>query len=234
MKKTLFCALLGFVLMGFYSCEKETVEEPSKIVDVSFDVKFVECGSMTRSAEDEYLNFYNKHIKTKELIPTNYNLTIYDLQDKIVASLTGKWNLTSFQLPTGKYKVKGSSYGDYTIAELDFDEEINIDSSGNIVLTAKYGCFLLMFPTAGGASYKYYTSEPGGAYRSYDLPKVEDMCYMFVEDNVTFDSVSCNIGEQNFDVKLFNSTFKFQNGYFYYFDIVSGTFNIPPMSNGGL
>ena len=117
--------LLCTTVLYFYSCNKEDGQKSIEMVDVCFDVKFVQSGAMTRSAEETYLDFYNKHIKTKELVPSSYNLTITNSKNETVTQLRGDWDITSLQLPIGTYKVTGTSQGNYSIASLKFDEEIN-------------------------------------------------------------------------------------------------------------
>ncbi len=234
MKKNFGLMLLCATIVGFVSCDKEQTNERSEIVEVSFDVQFVQSGSMTRGAENAYSSFYNNHIKTKELVPEYYDLTITNSKNEKVAVLRGEWDITSLQLPTGTYKVTGSSNGDYSIASLKFDEEVNITSSGTITLTAQYDCFLLMFPTNNGAYTYEYVIGGGSTYKNYDMPKVDDVCYMFVKTATSFNSICYNLGEQDNYLYVNNESFDFQNGYYYYFDVVSGSFNIPEMENGGI
>ncbi len=66
------------------------------------------------------------------------------------------------------------------------------------------------------------------------MPKVDDVCYMFVKTATSFNSICYNLGEQDNYLYVNNESFDFQNGYYYYFDVVSGSFNIPEMENGGI
>ena len=146
MKRIFFFALFSVSLMGLYSCEKEKIKESSKIVDVCFDVNFIERGSMRRTtADDIYQEFYNRHITTKELIVENYNLTLTNEEGIEIAQINGKWDISTIQLPVGKYRITGYSRGDsstFSSASLQFDETIDIQSSGVITLTAAYDCYL--------------------------------------------------------------------------------------------
>lgn len=237
MKKFFFCALWSITLIGFYSCKKEKIEEPSKMVDVCFDVKFIESGSMTRNAEDVYQEFYNKHILTKELVQDNYDLTIKDENGNTVAEISGYWDATTIQLPTGTYTVKGSSNGggDYSIVSLIFDEVIKIQSSGTILLTPKYDCFLLLFPTNNG-TYKYqYINEVYQSSNKYtDLPIANDVAYLFLRSKGLIDYIQYSDGTDRCKLSFKSDNFNFQHGYYYYFSIVTGTFYIPPMENGSI
>jgi hypothetical protein len=117
MKRTGLMLLCAAVLV-FSSCEKDDVSEEPKIVDVCFDVQFPQSGSMTRGANEDYLNFYNNHIKTKNLVPKSYSLTIQNEAGETIASLNGNWDMTSFRLPIGKYRIEGRSSGNLSIPRL--------------------------------------------------------------------------------------------------------------------
>ena len=234
MRKIFRLMLLCATMVAVSSCENENTTNKSEMVDVSFGVKFVESGSMTRGAEDAYSSFYNNHIKTKELVPKYYDLTITNSKNDTVAVLRGEWDITSLQLPTGTYRVTGTSDGDFSITSLKFDEEINITSSGTIILTAQYDCFLLMFPTNNGAYTYEYVIGGGSTYKNYDMPMVDDVCYMFIETLTSFNSICYNLGAHDNYLYVNNESFDFQNGYYYYFNVVSGSFDIPMMENGGV
>ena len=222
--------LLCATMVAVSSCENENTTNQSEMVDVSFGVKFVESGSMTRGASEEYAEFYDKHIKTKELIPTDYNLTIYDLNGTQISTLQGSWDLTTFRLPIGKYRISGRSYGNYSKAELIFDEEIEIKSSGDIQLTAQYGCFLLMFPSKNCETYGYRTNSKD----SYnDITKIDNLYYMFVKSSYYL-SIRCTADSNTIYTDIHELDVDFKYGHYYYFDIMSGSFDIPMMENGGV
>ena len=236
MKKLFTMMLLCATAVCFYSCNKETpdVIDESKIVDVCFGVKF-ESGNMSRAtAEDVYQDFYNKHIVTKELVRKDYKLTIADEQGKIVAEIDGEWDITTIQLPTGKYRVTGNSTStrnDYSTISLKFDEYINVQSADVIALTAQYDCFLLLFPKNSNAySYKYVLDF--NTSTKNDMPTLDDLCYMFVNSHYEIDYIMYSNGTDNTKFEFRYSDF--QIGYYYYFNIVTGAFNIPPMENGGI
>lgn len=226
--------LLCATMVAFSSCEKDDVSEEPKIVDVCFDVQFPQSGTMTRGGSEVYLDFYNNHIKTKNLVPKSYSLTIKNEVGEIIASLNGNWDMTSFRLPIGKYRIEGRSSGNLSMPRLEFNEEINITTSGTITLTAQYGCFLLIFPSNNEESYKYSIREYGDVYKYNDLPKVDNICYMFIENITTFNSITCTIGQQYFTISLSELSSYFKNGFYYYFDTISGSFNVPPMPNGSI
>ena len=232
MKKFFELMLLCATVIGIVSCEKCSENIKPEIVDVCFDVQFVQSGSMTRSASDEYSTFYNNHIKNKELVPQHYTLTITNSKNEYVATLNGTWNITSLQLPTGIYKVTGESNGDYKIASLKFDEEINITSFGTFTLTAQYDCFLLMFPTDKGAS-NYQYAEGNSLYSiKYEMPTIDNLSYMFVSDITPLLRISYDTAEGSNILDINNESFNFENGYYYYYNIISSSFDIPPMESG--
>lgn len=241
MKKILSFLLLCVAAICCLSCENgEDGNVEKKLVDVCFGVKFVESGSMSRATADEvYQEFYDKHIATKELVRNDYELTIENENGKVVAKIDGIWDTTSIQLLTGKYRVTGSSisYNDYSKVSLIFDEVINVSESEKFNLTAQYDCFLLLFPRKNGHyNYYYYDGQYSGSIA--EMPIVEDLCYMFIREdsilrNVCYYSGSSS-SQDRVDVALSNYGEIFQNGKYYYFNIITGTFNIPPMENGGI
>ena len=240
MKKVLSFLLLCVAAAGCLSCDNgEDVNVERKLVDVCFGVKFVESGSMSRGvADDTYQDFYNKHIVTKELVKDDYTLTIKDENENTIAEVKGVWDTTSIQLLTGKYRVTGSStsYNDnYSKVSLIFDEVINVSESDTFNLTAQYDCFLLLFPRKDAHyAYYYYDGSYSGSITA--MPIIDDLCYMFIREG-SLKSKICYYGgfassQDRVDVTLSNYSEIFQTGNYYYFNIVTGTFTIPPMDNG--
>ena len=234
MKKILSFLLLCVAAICCLSCDNgEDVNVEKKLVDVCFGVKFVESGSMSRATADEvYQEFYNKHIATKELVKKEYQLTIRDMSGVTVAELNGTWDVTTIQLPEGTYQISGNSVGDYETVSLRFEEDVEIKSSGTINLTAQYSCYLLLFPTNSGTySYKYSDSY----YESYtNMPTVDDLSYMFMSTIWDSFRIVYSDGTDSTTLRFNSENFKFEIGKYYYFNIVTGTFNIPPMENGGI
>ena len=239
MKKVVSFLLLCVAAAGCLSCDNgEDVNVEKKLVDVCFGVKFVESGSMSRGiAEDTYQDFYNKHIVTKELVKDDYKLTIKDENGNIIAEVNGTWNTTSIQLLTGKYRVTGSSTHnvDFSKVSLTFDEEINVSESETFNLTAQYDCFLLLFPRKDAHyAYYYYDGSYSGSITA--MPIIDDLCYMFIREGSLKSKICYYAGfassQDRVDVTLSNYGEIFQIGNYYYFNIVTGTFTIPPMDNG--
>ena len=217
------------------SCENENPTYQGEMVDVSFSVKFVESGSMTRSASELYTQFYNEYIKTKYLLPTNYTLTIYSLEGAEISTLHGTWDLTMIRRPLGKYRISGESTNDSdNDIQLIFDEEIEITSSGTIELTAQYNCYLIMCPKNGSEEeYRIYRNPNNSSTRMYSTSSIH---YIFAKEGTNFSYITYKeyySGDyQTLNIEELSSTFK--NGYYYYFDQMSGTFDIPMMENGGI
>lgn len=236
MKKILSFLLLCVAAICCLSCENgEDVNVEKKLVDVCFGVKFVESGSMSRATADEvYQEFYDKHIATKELVKKEYQLTIRDMSGATVAELNGTWDVTTIQLPEGTYQISGNSVGDYETVFLRFEEDVEIKSSGTINLTAQYSCYLLLFPTNGGQySYTLYTKS--GMYTdSMALPTVDDLSYLFASSLGYSHYIKYSDGTDQTTLYFNSENFQFEIGKYYYFNIVTGTFNIPPMENGGI
>ncbi|MBE6198467.1 MAG: hypothetical protein E7141_07345 [Rikenellaceae bacterium] len=234
MKKILSFLLLCVAAICCLSCENgEDVNVEKKLVDVCFGVKFVESGSMSRTTADEvYQEFYNKHIATKELVENSYKLTIENEQGSVIATIDGTWDKTTIQLLTGKYKVTGkSTCYDRSKVSLKFDEMITVSSSETINLTAQYDCFLLLFPRKN-ATYSYYSDDD----YTFPLPNIDDLSYLFMSDLNSVSTVYYRgkLSSDEAQLKLTPYRETFQIGRYYYFNIVTGTFTIPPMENGGI
>jgi hypothetical protein len=108
---------------------------------------------------------------------------------------------------------------------------ITVSSSETISLTALYDCFLLLFPRKN-ATYSYYSDDD----YDFPLPNIDDLSYLFMNDLNSVSTVYYK-GEMSSDkaaLKLAPYKDTFQIGCYYYFNIVTGTFNIPPMENGGI
>lgn len=231
MKKLLpVCILALSICIG---CNKA----PAELIDatVSFSYQLPQSGSMTKTtADDVYNAFYDAHIKTKELLPTTYGLTIKSESDKTVAQIYGKWGEKHLiHLPKGSYKIVGhsteSSTKYYSRAALAFNETVEInENTNNINLTAIYDCFLLMFDKANKSEFSYsYDSS------AHSMPEIDNLYYMFLsstsnyrlrwENEKTLSDSSLNLEE-----------FAFNKGYFYYFNDVNESFDIPKMQNGSI
>ena len=180
-------------------------------------------------------------IKSGQLLPDPYNLKISTLDGKEVASISGVWNKNQpVMLATGKYHVVGTSNGGasvndyYRKAILVFDEEVEItENTTSVTLHAEYDCFLLLFDAEGKT---YFTWSADGKYTdaatSGDVPKVSDFYYIFAQSIKDSGNIKWNYdGKEN---TVWMSGFEFQKGYYYYFNDLSGAFEIPKMKPGSI
>ena len=142
-------------------------------------------------------------------------------------------------LATGKYRVVGNSKGGVTYndyfnkAVLVFDEEIEItEATTTILLHANYDCFLLLFDAAEKTYFRWSADGTSTSGISGDVPKVSDYYYIFAQGFKENGYVQWNYGSK--ENRIWMADFKFEKGRYYYFNDVSGKFEVPKMSAGSI
>lgn len=234
MKKLWFLSCIMFLLLG---CN----EIDTKQVAVTFNYALPESGSMTKAtAAEVYDTFYKKYIKTGELLPDPYSLSFTTLDGVEVARISGEWSKDKpVMLSTGKYQVKGSSIGGmnysdyYNKAPLSFDEVIEItEKTSSITLHAIYNCFLLLFDAEGKTYFKWSADGTANSDVSGDVRIAGDWYYIFVQEFKDAGNIKWNYGSK--ENRIWMAQFNFQKGYYYYYNDLSGSFEIPKMQPGSI
>ena len=232
--------LIATIAVACQSCSSDNNEpapEPQE-VEVKLDYSLFESGSMTRSGETVYQQFYNDFIKTKELAPKTYSLS-FVANNKYVQQVSGKWGIDdAVLLREGTYSVSGTSapadgtyFSDYMY--LLFNEEVNISKEmTKLTLNAKYDCFLLMFDAVNiktiSATFSTYS---GGS----ELSKAGNTYYLFVNSTKNGEGrdLYIKLTRQNgSNVELNIAAMGLQKGKYYYFNDMTNSFDIDPMENG--
>ena len=207
MKKIVLAFAIMLTLLSCSNEDEIIVDQPETEVEVSLDYSFVETGYMTRSGSDVYMDFYNKYIKTKLLL------------------LTGEYEVTGTSVPSSSMCLD--------TAYLYFDENIIIDNeTQEINLTAKYDSYLLMFDKSDKrmVDYKYGSGYTTDSPSSISLKNVDDIYYAFFNKLLANEnSIEINRGVIS-TISL--DDIPFEKGKYYYFNDVSGSFDIPPMESG--
>lgn len=231
--------LLLIALGVLYGCGKTQPEVP--MIAVSFDYALPESGSMTRAtAAEVYDSFYESFIKTRELLPTLYTLSFKTMEGVEVASISGDWsNNKPVMLSTGKYQVTGTSkghvtYNDYYYrAPLIFEEVIEInENTSSITLHAIYDCFLLLFDAEGKTNFRWSADGSASSGISGDVPQAGNWFYIFVQEFKANGNVQWNYGgKQN---RIWMGGLYFQKGYYYYYNDLAGSFEVPKMKPGSI
>ena len=238
-KLLLLCATVAVL----FSCSKSDIPAPveeREQVSVSFDYTFTKGQTMVKSAGDDYNSFYNAKIATKQITPENYNITLTDKSTGTVYEHEGKWGGNDrVQILSGTYKVTGYSRPvTKTIDTLAmvFNEEITVSAQGSsITLNAENDSYFLIFGKEYLSSVKY-KSWDGSVAKGIDV-QLKDFdnkfFYMFIRE---FPYPSQNILTL-IDINSKTSTIdiqknSFKKGYYYYFNALSNTFNIPQMTAG--
>ncbi len=247
MKKFLLLLVLMVPMLAVTGCggdalKDEPVSEKSD-VEVNLDYTFFESGSMSRSAEATYQEFYDNYVKTKLIAPKSYELTFKTEGGAIAQTVSGVWNGTSVLLKEGQYNVTGKSYhANYTSQNngiryvcdslyLSFEEPISISKeTKTLVLKAKYDCYLLLFKEE---NIKSIQSTFG-----VDPQKAGAVYYLFVNADTykwMNDTVKLSIIIYKKDGTRINQTIGnmgFEVGKYYFFDDMTNSFDIDPMPNG--
>lgn len=235
MKKILLFALIALIF-GFAGCSKDEEIIVPENCTFSIDFAFPTSGEMTKAdvtASKLYNDFYEQYIKTKIYTPKRYDLT-FSKGDKIVASFEGEWNADLITLPEGEYSVSGKSetlFSDLKYPKLTFNQTIIIDrNTKSVSLTANYNSYLIFFDKI---SCSESSLRKTGAY-NYDVKEsfgeTEDIFYAFLPYG-TYDYINYKTHDSNGGA-IFLDNFVFEMGKYYYFDVVSGSFSIPPMEAG--
>lgn len=241
--KKLFIIIVLCVLIT--SCNSNDASIMKSEVDVKLEYSIMQSGSLSRSSEDVYMEFYESCIKTKKLAPKNFELTFKtDAKDAEVKRIIGTWgDNEGVRLIEGSYKVSGNtSPKKSTFAGdslwLTFDETINIQKEqSRILLSANYDCFLLMFDTTDIESiYAYRRNNDAESSRFY-LNSSNGIYYLFVhKTSILFDNDSrlmIKIERPSGTlITLDIDKLSFEKGKYYYFNDVTNTFNIDPMESG--
>lgn len=235
--KALFKVTVLLLLITSSCSSKENVlDDPT--VELSFSYVLSNSGRLTKSVSDDiYQSFYDSYVKTKEVLPKSYFLQVKNSSEEVIATLYGDWEKKDVvKLPLGTYHVVGYSRGgtysadNYRKASLIFDEKITINSyTTEVVLNAQYNCFLLLFNGSGKSGFTWTADGTAQPDVSGDVPKAGDLYYLFVRTYNSNISISWIYGSNTNSMNLY---YDFKNGYYYYFDDISGTFNIPKMQNG--
>lgn len=238
MKKiTVFMGILSSLFFNACSSSEEepvVVEEQSSVT-FYLDLAFVEGGSMSRSNSDVYTKFYNEKIKTKELIPDDYEISFTNTVTGTRYDFTGKWsNKDKITLLEGTYKVNGASRTSEMCsdkASITFTQDVEVNTGmASLTVTAGYECCLLMFNKSNITKLEF-------KYSSNTIPlfTYEDYYYCF---GVNLNSSSSNSvyfnGERDngstFTFKVGENTF--ETGKYYFFNDVTSSFDVPTMEAG--
>ena len=231
-KLLLFLLPLAMVV----SCSKD--EEPvQKVGKFTIDYILPQSGSMTKSGEDLYNDFYEKYIKTKIVTPKRYDITFINKDTGYDMQISGVWgdNATVI-LPYGKYIIQGNSLHPFGVSQtpaaydtlrLSFGGEIVInEESGNITLEAQYDSYMLMFNKQGN-SVTYFTNK-----EHYNVASKDNIYYFFGYKGMPKSSEISITKDNGNIIGIEIGVYQFENGIYYYFDDVDHIYNIPPMSPG--
>ncbi len=117
---------------------------------------------------------------------------------------------------------------------LCFNEKINItQETKTVILTALYDSYMLMFDKADKTSIKYYYDPSTYSPNNVSFCDIDGLYYAFF--NSLWGSSSINkiiikrtVGETTIDMNVI----PFEKGKYYYFNDLSNSFEVPPMTSG--
>lgn len=241
--------MAGFILcVGalFQSCstsgEEEVIVPPG---EANFRMDYtLTSGTMRAIAGEVYEKFYNDQIKTRRLTPDTYSLEFTNKGTGQKIEVNGLWSERKMvRMPEGTYTVTGKSAdGDRTYvcdkAVLSFNEEITVTADmESLLLQAKYASPLLFFSGESTKSVTYYAiNYPSLEYQTEKLPEVDGYYYAFMKafGGVSLDFKSYFEVERNGGTltKMYSNNLKLDNGKYYFYDDVTGGFNLEPMTPG--
>lgn len=235
MKKILFLlAMLPMVVFTACSSSEDSPTPDVEKIEVSFLLDYTfESGSMSRSNDEVYDEFYESNIKTKLLVTDDYQIEFRNKESGTSYKCNGKWsNEDRITLPVGVYKVIGESYAGKSCSEkasIKFEKDIEIKAdTKRVVLEADYDCWLIMFAKSNIKSIQYFCVNPKDELKMY-----KDYFYAFCqnESGYPYFLIKRENGS-SFEFKIDDDVF--ENGKYYFFndDDEASTFNIPKMSAG--
>lgn len=236
MKKILLLVMTTLAIAGCSNEEQNNLVPEEVTVNIDYD--FWESGSMSRSGADLYTNFYNKYIKTKLLTPTTYTLALSTKDVPKSTTINGYWgNKDGIRLLEGTYNIYGTSNPISSKASIDtlsmsFSEKVAITKeTTSITLTAKHSSFMLIFDASNTTSIDYSGYLHGG-YGTYSLAKKDDIFYIFISKDIEESDKIVITRKNKKQVTIYLYGFPFEKGKYYYFNDVTNSFDIPPMTEG--
>lgn len=247
MKKLLLALALMVPMLAFTGCGGENRQDepvaPKAEVKVGLDYAFLESGSMSRSGETAYQEFYNNYVKTKQIAPKSYELTFKTEDGTIAQTVSGPWIGSSVVLKEGNYTVTGNSYHSNFRSDnksvryvcdslyLSFEEPVSITKETvKLVLKAQYDCYLLLFNEANiktiQTTFGVNPQKAGSVYYLFvnaDTYKWMDLNYSLsiIINKKDGTRIDLSIGGMGFEV-----------GKYYFFNDMTNSFDIDPMPNG--
>lgn len=241
MKKLFMSVAVMCSALCFQSCNNEIEIKEPQVVEFSLDYSF-SSGSMVRSANDDaYNKFFEDHIKTREITPDNYAFTFTNKETGQINEIRGLWSENNLvRLPEGTYAVKGNSYdGDGLYVKdkvvLSFDTETAISNSTNsITLKANYNCPLVFFSAELTDKVRYRSGVTSGYQEKIDdLKTLDNYHYCFVKEFSESDNSYFEITRTNSKIsKVFTKNLNLENGKYYFFNDMTGGFELDPMTPG--
>lgn len=242
----LTCMTMGVFSLLLSACGENSESEPSmeqEEVVIHLDYSLMESGSMSRAGEDVYSKFYDSYVKSKLLTPKKYTLSFKNKNSYSVKNITSEWgSVEGIRLLEGSYTVNGTSSPQYSGNTLSFagdsiwmkfNETIDIGKTDtNIVLNAKYDCFLLLFDAQNIESIYAY-SHYNTSKRFYPT-QTDGIYYIFINSTTASDErVKIDIKRKTgASITLDLQYLRFEMGKYYYFNDVTNTFDIEPMEQG--
>ena len=226
------------VALFLHSCG-EDIKQPSE-VEFTIDYSF-SSGSMSRATNDEvYTNFFNDYIKTRKITPNHFSVSFINSETKQKTEITGLWTEKSFvKLLEGNYTVSGNSINKSSTYKyvrdslaLSFNDNISINSkTTDLKIKAEYNCALIFFDTSKTTKVRYANDD---YYNKTDEPLniLNGYFYGFVHSFSGDNSYIEVTRKYDKAVKIYTKNLNLENGKYYFFNDMTGGFDLEPMTPG--
>ena len=218
--------------------------EIGRTAEFSIGYTLMQSGSMTRSAESVYNDFYTNYMLTKVVAPETYSLQFDGNKMSVV---DGRWDDSSMvTMLAGTYTVTGTSGPSGRVGDrmyLIFNEKVKIEpNTTSIVFNPAYDCSLVIFKKSDFASARCeYRPSPSYATDKTQFAEIGDYLYLFISEP-SYESGGWGTMPLHIYAKKpsgeeieFNAhELGFKKGYYYVFDTITNSFNVPEMRRGVL
>lgn len=239
MKKLFFQLTVLTAVLCLSSCNKDEIRQPQ---EVEFTIEYsFSSGSMSRATNDEtYTKFFNDYIKTRKITPNHFSISFINSETNQKTDITGLWTEKSLvKLLEGDYTVSGNSINKSSSYKyvrdslaLSFNDNISINSkTTSLKIKADYNCSLIFFDASKITKVRYVNDD---YYNKVDesLNILNDYFYGFVHSYIGDNSYIEITRKYDKTVKIYTKGLNLENGKYYFFNDLTGGFDLEPMTPG--
>lgn len=244
MKKLFFLLIAVVAMASMTSCDSDEIQNEiqsdSSLVKVELTPSF-SSGNITR-ATDLYSQM---HHKISGLLSDSYSLTFTETTTGKKYTFSGNWG-DSILIKSGTYRVVGTNKAPGDVIQekcsLKFDTEVNIKPTDtNVILSAQFDCFLLLFDKKNITSVVIYYGINDSKIEKKTLFEVDNIIYGFSRGIYNKNSnltqfISINYSDQSQE-SIYTKDKIFEIGKYYTWEgnsYVRNCVSIPIMTQGNI